>query len=367
MRIAVTGPDGFLAWHLRCAVLARTGEDVVPIGRPEFNDPALMDDALKAADVVVHLAGVNRADSDETIATANPWLAEQLVAGLIRADRSLPVVYGNSIQSQGDSVFGIAKRQGASLLSAWGRSAGVPVVDVLLPNLFGEHGRPHYNSVVATFCHQLARGETPRIDVDRELPLLHAQQAVTVLLEALERPEGGTLSPTGTGLLVSGVLARLQAIRSTYSEGHLPDLADPLTRDLFNTYRSFTFPDQWPIHPQKHSDDRGELVEAVRARGGETQVFYSSTRPGYTRGEHFHLHKTERFLVVSGTASIRLRRLFTDEVIEFVVTGDKPAILDMPTMWTHSITNIGDSDLLTLFYADDEYDPEDPDTYWVAV
>ena len=123
----------------------------------------------------------------------------------------------------------------------------------------------------------------------------------------------------------------------------------------------------WPILPVKHSDARGQLVEAVRGAGGETQVFFSTTNPGFTRGNHFHLRKVERFLVLSGHASIKLRRLFTDEVIEFHVTGETPAIVDMPTLWTHSITNTGDQDLLTLFYADDEYNPSDPDTYWVDV
>ena len=366
MRIAITGPDGFLAWHTRCALRARQDADAIGIGRAEFNDPVLMDVALAEVDAVIHLAGVNRG-SDSDVATVNPGLAEQLVAGLERRGRVIPVVYGNSIQSEGDSVFGVANRQAAVILAQWGGRVGAPVIDVVLPNVFGEHGRQFYNSVVATFCHQLATGSTPLIVVDRELPLLHAQDAAAILLAAAMEAGAARITPSGTSVSVSSLLDRLQLIQSAYVEGHLPNLADPFTRDLFNTYRSYTFPHQWPIHPQKHSDDRGVLVEAVRASGGETQVFYSSTRPGFTRGGHFHLRKTERFLVVQGHASIRLRKLFTDEVVEFLVSGDQPAIVDMPTLWTHSITNIGDTDLLTLFYADDEYDPQDPDTYWVAV
>jgi UDP-2-acetamido-2,6-beta-L-arabino-hexul-4-ose reductase len=366
MRIAITGPDGFLAWHTRCALRARQDADAIGIGRAEFNDPLLMDVALAEADAVIHLAGINRG-SDSDVATVNPWLAEQLVAGLERSGRVIPVVYGNSIQSEGDSVFGAAKRQAAVILAQWGERVGAPIIDVVLPNIFGEHGKPFYNSVVATFCHQLAAGLTPQIDVDRELPLLHAQDAAAILLAAAMKSGLSQITPSGTWLSVSSLLARIESIQSAYVEGHLPNLADPLTRDLFNTYRSFTFPDQWPIHPQKHSDDRGVLVEAVRASGGEAQVFYSSTRPGFTRGGHFHLRKTERFLVVQGQASIRLRKLFSDEVVEFLVSGEQPAIVDMPTLWTHSITNTGETDLLTLFYADDEYDPQDPDTYWVAV
>ena len=162
MRIAITGPDGFLAWHTRCALRARQNAEAIPIGRPEYNDPQLMDAALAQADAVIHLAGVNRGP-DSDVATVNPWLAEQLVAGLERSGRVIPVVYGNSIQSEGDSVFGVAKRQALDTLSEWGGRVGAPVIDVVLPNIFGEHGRPFYNSVVATFCHQLATGSKLRI------------------------------------------------------------------------------------------------------------------------------------------------------------------------------------------------------------
>jgi UDP-2-acetamido-2,6-beta-L-arabino-hexul-4-ose reductase len=366
MRVAVTGPDGFLAWHVRCVLWACQNQDIVPIGRAEFENADLMDAALMSVDSVIHLAGVNRATGEE-IATTNPKLAEQLVAGLTRVNKPISVVYGNSIHSRGDSVFGRSKAQAASILRAHSEASGSSFVDVVLPNVFGEHGRPFYNSVVATFCHQLATGETPRIEVDRELPLIHAQTVAEILLAAAANPSESEVLVEGRVLLVSEVLAKLQAISEPYFEGRLPDLSDSFTRDLFNAYRSYTFPSMWPILPVKHSDARGQLVEAVRGAGGETQVFFSSTNPGFTRGNHFHLRKVERFLVLNGQASIKLRRLFTDAVIEFHVTGETPAIVDMPTLWTHSITNTGDQDLLTLFYADDEYNPSDPDTYWVDV
>jgi UDP-2-acetamido-2,6-beta-L-arabino-hexul-4-ose reductase len=367
MRIAITGPEGFLAWHVRCALRSRQDNDIVGIGRTQFGDSDLMDVALSQADVVIHLAGVNRAPDQESIASDNIMLAERLAEGLTRSKRPIPVVFGNSIHQEDESPFGRGKREASGILRRHADVSGSPFADVLLPNIFGEHGRPYYNSVVATFSHQLAIGEMPKVEVDRELPLLHAQRAASVLLECAFSGVDGRVSPSGTPTTVSAVLDQLRAIAGPYADGQLPDLADPFTRDLFNTYRSFTFPDRWPIHPIKHADERGELVEAVRAGGGETQVFFSTTRPDYSRGGHFHLNKVERFLVLKGQASIRLRKLFTDEVVEFTVSGDEPAIVDMPTLWTHEITNTGDSDLLTLFYADDQFDPENPDTYWVAV
>jgi UDP-2-acetamido-2,6-beta-L-arabino-hexul-4-ose reductase len=355
VRIAVTGPDGFVAWHTRCAARARWGGDLVGLGPDDFADPERLRAKLADVDAVIHLAGVNRGRDNE-IAEVNPWLARQLVAAL--NGRDIPVIYGNSIHSNGDSVFGIAKRSAGQILAD-----SVPLVDVILPNLFGEQGRPHYNSVVATFSHLIARGEQPTLADDKELPLLHVQRAAKILLEQALEPTLGRVEVSGRPTLVSEVLERLQAMARDYRTGMLPDLSDPFTRDLFNTYRSYTFPDSFPIFPQVNSDPRGGLVEAVKAGGGQAQVFYSSTNPGFTRGQHYHLGKVERFLVMSGRAQIRLRRLFTDLVVAFDVTGDRPAIIDMPTMWVHSITNTGSSELTTLFYADELHDPQRPDTY----
>lgn len=368
MRIAITGPDGFIAWHTRCALRARNGQDdVIRLAEAEFDHPDLMDQALVQADAVIHLAGVNRAANDEEIATINPWLASRLVESLQRLNKQIPVVYGNSIHSHGDSVFGVAKREAADILRQWGEACGAPVANVVLPNIFGQEGTPFYNSVVATFCYQLARGETPEIQVDRELPLLHVQRAAAVLIEAAEQGQSGEISPEGQLETVSGVLRRLTDIRDAYQTADLPDLSDPFTHDLFNTYRSYTFPEHWPIYPEVRGDERGELFESVRAPGGQTQVFFSTTRPGYTRGEHFHLHKVERFIVLRGNAFIRLRKLFSDQIVEFEVSGERPGIVDMPTMWVHSITNTGDDELVTLFYADEVFDPENPDTYFEKV
>ena len=362
-RVAVTGPDGFVAWHVRCAARARWGGDLVHLGHAELVDVDRLAAALESVDAVIHLAGVNRSPDPDEVTRVNPWLAGQLVAGLERAGRSVPVVYGNSVHSTGTSPFGVAKQQAADILTDWGRRTGAPVADVVLPNLFGEHGRPHYNSVVATFCHELAGGRSPQVVDDRALPLLHVQRAAALLLDLTDGTTSGRVDVEGQLLLVSEVLARLEAIATDYVEGVLPDLADPLTRDLFYTYRAATFPEQFPLHPPVHSDARGSLVEAVKARGGQAQAFYSSTRPGFVRGNHFHLHKVERFLVLRGEGRIDLRRLFGHETLQFAVSGERPAIVDMPTMWVHSLVNTGSDELVALFYADELFDPDRPDTY----
>lgn len=362
-RIAVTGASGFVGWHVRCQIRSRWGGDAITLNVREFADPDLLAERLADADAVIHLAGVNRARTDEEVAATNPALATALVTALERTGRVIPVVYGNSIHSRGGTVFGRAKREAATILAAWGERTGAQVVDVVMPNIFGEHGRPNYNSVVATFASLIADGQTPQVVDDKELPLVHVQRVAELLIDQAIAPTPGQLSVPATPVLVSEVAERMSAMAAGYRTGVLPDLSDPFTRELFNTYRAATFPQQWPVHPPASSDPRGELFEAVKAHGGQTQAFYSMTNPGFTRGQHYHLAKVERFLVLRGQADIRLRRLFTDEVVTFSVNGDVPAIVDMPTMWAHSITNTGPDELVTLFYADELFDPARPDTY----
>ncbi|SHG29982.1 UDP-2-acetamido-2,6-beta-L-arabino-hexul-4-ose reductase [Jatrophihabitans endophyticus] len=362
MTVVVTGAAGFLGWHLRCALRAAGVTDVRTVDRAQWSSPAELDAATRGATTVYHLAGANRAEPDE-LRDANSSLAATLTASL---DRTVPtpptVVFANSIQAGNGTPFGDGKSAASSHLADWGRSRGARIVDARLPNLFGEHGRPRYNSVVATFCDQLARGEEPTIHEDRELPLLHVQDAVDRLVSAAD--DGSTTDPRFDvePTSVSAVLGTLREFSGRYATGDIPDVGDHFRLALFNTYRSFTFPHAFPILPVLHADDRGRLFEFARS-GGQGQSFASTTAPGRVRGEHWHRRKVERFLVLAGTAEIRLRRLFDEEVVTFRVDGDTPAIVDMPTMWAHSLTNVGDGELVTLFWASPLLDPEDPDTF----
>ena len=345
---------------------ARARDEIIPITRASTDDSESLASILSGVDAVLHCAGVNRADSDARL-QENLVLAQQLTGSLDRSGTHPYIVYANSIQSGSATSFGQTKQAAADHFIAWAKRRGADVADVRLPNLFGEHGKPHYNSVVATFCHLLASNEEPQIIEDRIVPLLHVQDAVDLMLHLVDDGADGVVSPEGVRLKVSAVLAKLQNYHDLYAVGDLPDLSDRFDRALFNTYRSFCFPHQYPIHPQMKSDGRGGLFECVRARGGQSQVFCSTTRPGVTRGNHFHLRKVERFLVLEGQATISLRRMFHDEVIRFPVAGIRPAIVDIPTMWTHSITNTGDHELLTLFWADEIPESGSVDTYPEAV
>lgn len=360
-RIILTGADGFLGWHLRVRMRALTDCEVIPITRGNIDAFAQLTDGAEA---LIHVAGINRG-SDEEVESGNRALAEVVADALSSGPSIRRVVFANSIHAGNGTAYGTGKQLAAAILAKGAARVGADFVDVRLPNLFGEHARPHYNSFVATFVDAILKGQVPTI-ADREIDLLHVQEAAASLLEAVETSKP-VLSPMGTPASVHNVWMKLLSFHQAYGSGAFPPLKQPFDVSLFNTFRAACFPSSQPISLSSYEDDRGQLVDAVRSGGGQGQVFASTTHPGITRGEHFHLEKVERFIVLSGRARIALRRVLTEEVVAFDVDGDRPVAVDMPTMWVHNITNVGDTELLTLFWAHTIYDAEAPDTYWEPV
>jgi UDP-2-acetamido-2,6-beta-L-arabino-hexul-4-ose reductase len=351
--IVLSGGSGFLGWHTR--VLARA----LGLPAPDLltRDDVAVATKIDGADRVLHVAGVNRGTPAE-VAEGNLMAARALADAIQRcATPPKTVVFANSTQAGNGTPYGDSKAAAAATIEEATRWCGSQFVDLKLPNLFGEHGRPHYNSVVATFCRTLADGGTPRVHEDRSLDLVHVQEAAKALLGV----EGADLVPARRA--VKDLAELLTTYAETYRGTEIPALTDPFELKLFNTYRSHCFPGHYPMRLPKHEDARGDLVEAVKAHGNGGQTFFSTTKPGVTRGEHFHLSKVERFVVVKGEAEIRLRRVLHDAVESIRVTGDEPVVVDMPTMWAHNITNVGPDDLLTLFWTNEIFDPARPDTY----
>jgi UDP-2-acetamido-2,6-beta-L-arabino-hexul-4-ose reductase len=362
MTWAITGGDGFLGWHLRCRLRAER-PDVEPriLGRRDFDDIGTLADALAPCDVIFHLAAANSHDPE--VAKRNVGIAEALVGGLDRAGHAPHVVYSNTSHSAHDSPYGRAKRTAAEYLRRWAERSGTSVADVILPNLFGECGRPHYNSVIATLCDAVVSGAAPAINPDGQVELLHGQAAAWALLckasdrrTSQERLEGHVIS-------IPALYDRLARFHEVYAgTQNLPLLATHLDLQLFNQLRAAMFPSAYPMGLRRHTDRRGSFFEAVRA-SGKGQTSFSTTVPSVTRGDHWHFEKIERFLVLRGSACISVRRLFSDTVHRFEVSGDEAVFVDMPTLHTHNITNTGDDELLTMFWASDHFDPAAPDTY----
>lgn len=357
MKILITGADGFLGWHTRVVMMALTDHEVVPVDREKWGQlPGL----VAECDAVIHVAGVNRGTNDSVI-EGNVSLARELAAALTVSGRGKRLVYANTVQVGNGSPYGTAKEEAGRLLAEASETSGGSFVDVRLPNLFGEHGRPDYNSFVATFVAAIVAGDEPTI-TDNEVALLYVQEAALALIEGLTGTPG-IERPQGQARSVRGVWDLLQEFDHHYTIGEIPDLSTPFRVSLFNTYRAAKFLARPLIPLMPHSDDRGSFVETTRCCGGGGQTSFSTTVPGVVRGDHFHLRKVERFVVLSGTGRIQVRKLFSTEVMELLVTGNEPVAVDMPIGWAHNISNVGDDILVTQFWAHELFSMEDPDTY----
>lgn len=361
MSVLLSGAEGFLGWHTHARLHATVGQEVIPVGRSRW---ARLPGLASRAESVIHVAGVNRGEP-HAVEQGNVDLAEDM-ARAIASSSVRRVIYANSIQAGTDSPYGRGKERAREILSTAARKIGAEFVDVRLPNLFGEGGRPNYNSFVATFVQHVINQTVPQI-TDRHIELLHVQDAAATLIAALasgsdQQPER-VLNPGGRPTTVQNVYDMLAGMFELYRSGDIPALNSDLDLQLFNTLRYAMFPDHYPIPLPRHADHRGALTEAVKVHGGQGQSFVSTTVPGVTRGEHFHLHKVERFVVVRGRARIELRKVLGSEVVGFDVDGDRPAVIDMPTLWAHNITNTGNDEVVTLFWANEIFDPAAPDTY----
>jgi len=366
-RIAITGAKGLIGWHaharLHAANCSETfkGEpapfDIVALDHTAFDDDVALQAAVDGAQAVLHFAGVNRAPDGE-VEAANPAIASRL-AEACKTVGSMPhIVYANSTHAASDTPYGRSKRIAGELLS----QVGGGYTDMVLPHIFGECARPRYNNVTATFIEAVIAGEPPDINPEGRVALLHAGAAAEAALGAVKDSTNGTLRPEAHDIAVTDLFSLLQKFHDDYQANIYPNLGDPFTVALFNSYRAALYPNSFPRPLKLNTDARGALFEAVKGGGGG-QTFLSTTQPGITRGDHFHLNKVERFLVVQGEAVIRIRKVLSDEIWEYRVSGDAPAPVDIPTLHTHSIENTGDTELLTLFWTHDLFDPANPDTF----
>lgn len=370
MRVVVTGAAGLIGWHAHARLHAANCAagfkgaaapfEVVALDRKAFMDDARLADALRGAEAVLHFAGINRGKEEE-VERGNPEIARRLAAACDAAGASPHIVYANSTHSASDTPYGRSKRTAGEILAELAETRGGLYSDLVLPHIFGEGARPFYNNVTATLIHQILAGERPTLNPEGRVQLLHAGAAAQMAIDAVVTGQSGTLQPDARPMSVPDLFGRLQGFHDSYSANIYPDLSDPFDLALFNSYRAATYPAGWPRELRLHSDARGCLFEAVKGASG--QVFLSTTKPGVTRGDHFHLGKVERFLVVQGEAIIRIRKVLDDEVWEYRVSGEAPAPVDMPTLHTHSIENVGEVELLTLFWTHDLFDPENPDTF----
>ncbi len=371
LKIGITGQKGFVGIHLYNTLgLQPEKFERIPFERSFFDNENLLDAFVNQCDVIVHLAALNRHNEAEVIYDTNVSLVKSLVASLERTNSKAHVLISSSSQEERDNLYGKSKKEGRELLANWAIKADATFTGLIIPNVFGPFGHPYYNSVVATFSHQVAHGETPKIEVDGQLKLIYVGELVAEIINAIEVKKNQSsyiVNPTSEAK-VSELLNLLQHYKEMYQDkGEIPVLHTTFELNLFNTFRCYmNIKEHFPVKFTQHTDPRGSFVEIIRLGMGG-QVSFSTTVPGITRGNHYHTRKIERFAVIKGKALIQLRKIGTDEVLDFYLDGNEPAYVDMPIWYTHNIKNIGEEVLYTNFWINEFYDPNDPDTYFENV
>ena len=314
---------------------------------------------------------MNRHPDPQVIYETNVRLVKQLIAAMEAENVTPHVLFSSSTQEERNNPYGDSKKEGRRLLQEWAERTGGKFTGCVIPNVFGPYGRPNYNSVVATFCHKLTHGETPEIQVDGSIKLIYVGDLCMEFINRIRSGEGVNPYPVpwGAEKKVSEILTILNRFKSLYFEqGIFPELHDKFEVQLFNTFCGYIdHKSFFPFKLKKNSDDRGTFVETVKFDKLGGQVSFSTTRPGITRGNHYHTRKIERFAVIKGQATIEIRKIGTDEKLTFELDGKEPAFVDMPVWYTHNITNTGSDDLYTIFWINEFYDPSDPDTFFEKV
>jgi len=368
--VGITGPHGFVAGHLARRLTHQEGVQVVLCPREAFEKPEELAKFVAGCDTIVHLAAMNRGEEDEIYAT-NTRLVDQLILAAEQCNRKTHLVFSSSTQRDAENAYGRSKKYGEEQLEQWASASEDRTATVLIiPNVYGPGCRPFYNSVVATFCYELAQGNEPTLAEDREIEFIWINDLIDVFCQVIEDPPNNVKTERVAGsapLKVSELLAILRSFRESHAEdGMVPDISTPLRASLYATYQSYVSLEEHCHRPEVHRDDRGHLFEIIRmANGG--QVFFSTTKPGVIRGNHFHTRKIEWFCVLKGKAAIRLRHVEEEQVHEFRVSGDSPQFISIPVLHTHQIENIGDEELLTMFWCNEVFNADDSDTYFENV
>ncbi len=367
-KVLVTGASGFIGKNL-ISHLARQPEIEI-LAIDQENDPKELSAAVAKADFVFHLAGVNRPQNEAEFRTGNALLTWQVCRELVQAGARAPIVLSSSIQATQNNPYGLSKRDAERALR-WYADEGGRAVVYRLKNVFGKWCRPNYNSVVATFCHNTANGLPITIsDAERQLELVHVDDVVRCFIGELDaRQARGLLrrDATPTYRVKLGELAELiTSFKEMRQNLRVPDFKHDFVRKLYGTYLSYLPTDAFAYSLEQKCDNRGALAEFVKG-ASFGQLFVSRTRPGITRGNHYHHTKTEKFLVVEGEAIVRFRHVLSGDVIEYPVRGEDFKVVDIPTGYTHSIENVGAGELVTLFWASEIFDPARPDTAFLKV
>lgn len=376
IRVGITGQPGFVGTHLYNTFGLFPDEfECVPFEDAFFQDEETLRQFVKQCDVIVHLAAMNRHPDPQVLYETNLRLVNHLIVAMEAEQVKPHVLFSSSTQEEQDNEYGKSKREGRELLERWAKRNNASFTGMVVPNVYGPFGQPNYNSFIATFCYKLTHGDTPQIVQDSYVRLIYVGSLCDHIIEKIrtgQKSEFGVIErdsvPYDFEKKVTEILSLFEKFKDQYFvHGYIPELKDRNDLNLFNTYRSYIDNvSHFPIKLVESADERGVFVETIKLGVGG-QVSYSTTVPGFTRGNHYHTRKIERFIVIRGKAQIQLRKVGTDEVLNFFLDGKEPSYVDIPIWYTHNIKNVGTEELYTQFWINEWFNPEDRDTFYENV
>ena len=364
LKVLITGADGFIGKNLTVYLGEKPGYSVLKFVRGDAETKLV--ELLSVADAVIHLAGENRPQDEQAFRDVNVGLTASICAELEKQKRPVPLIFASSAQAELDNAYGKSKRDAEQLVSKLAAHGRNPVTIFRLPGVFGKWCKPNYNSVVATFCHNVARGQSIEIhDVSKLLRLVYIDDVLEAFASALSNQERGKVTRAEASPEYSISLGELATAIRSFPECRSSLLVERvgagLIRALYATYVSYLPPDKFAYDVPQYADQRGVFVEMLKTHDSGQFSFFTA-HPGVTRGGHYHHTKTEKFLVIKGEARFKFRNLVTNELVELHTSGDKPQVVDTIPGWSHDITNVGQDEMVVMLWANENFDRERPDT-----
>lgn len=369
MKILVTGAKGFIGKNLIAELKNRKYEDIYEIDLD--TDISLLDEYVKDCKFVFHLAGVNRPKDELEFMEGNYGFTSLLLDKLKQHNNKAPILITSSIQAELDNPYGKSKKAGEKVVFSYEKETGSKALVYRLPNVFGKWCRPNYNSAVATFCNNMANNSDIIVnDPAVVMNLVYIDDLIDEFLNALEGKEnkidGYCFVPVKYTVTLGKIVELIRSFKDSRTNLTVPNMSNEFEKKLYSTYLSYLPKNEFSYPLKMNVDDRGSFTEFIRTpdRG---QVSVNISKPGITKGNHWHHTKNEKFLVVKGKGMIQFRKIDTDEVITYHVTGERLQVVDIPTGYTHNIINVGDTDMVTVMWANEAFNPEKPDTYFLKV
>lgn len=369
MKILVTGAKGFIGKNLIVKLKNKGYKDIFEFDRE--TDISLLDEYCRNAEFVFHLAGVNRPQDASEYMEGNFGFTSTLLDLLKKHHNICPVMLSSSSQAALNNPYGESKKAGESLLFSYGKETGSKVLVYRFQNVFGKWCRPNYNSAVATFCHNIANDLPIQVNDFRVImSLVYIDDLVNELINALHGNENKTTEFCEVKIVhtisLGEIVELIKSFKVSRDDRSIPNMSEPFIKKLYSTYLSYLPEDQFSYDLKMNCDHRGSFTEFIRTpdRG---QVSINISKPGITKGNHWHHTKNEKFLVVSGRGVIRFRKIDTEEIHEYHVNSEKLAVVDIPIGYTHNIENLGDTDMVTIMWVNEAFDSNNPDTFFLEV